>query len=451
MAWVLLWAPPARGDEAEPAKAWKELFKQNYPAAATAQIDAVLAACGHRADAIRKLIESDVTYDPYKPGWLRCATEVVDGEKTYPVEFFVRVPHAYTAKKSWPLLLAAHGQGGSGQHFGRSIEQLLGGELEKYVIVSPTMPGPKGFNGRQYQEQAYLLSLTWAKLRVNVDDDRVYMTGYSQGGHCTWHVAAMFPYQFAAVVPAAGVPFFEGAPLTTITYLENLSNLPVWAIWGEKDSAKPPALGNVDLCRATAKRLGELNNKYFKGTELTGVGHGGCWPRSEEFTAFLAAHKREAAPAKLMHFFHLPHHARSYYLQATKLAHEPIRFSKELVVTLPPGQEPDNKLVLELLQKKSQEQLLRMWADADKPANTLTIRAAGILAVQIDLVGNLLDPARPAKIKYWSKTWTGKIPVSARCMLTHYAADRDAANLVCNEMDLDIFGKASFRFESQEE
>jgi len=443
-------AMPVAAQEEALQEAWKELFKQPAPPKAAKQISAVLAACGGNVETLKRLIASDTAYRQCKAGWHRQTTKVADGQKSYDVEFFIRIPRGYKAAESRPLLLAAHGQGGSGKHIGAIMQMLLGRDLEKYIILAPTMPGPKHYNGRQYQEQAYLKPLAWARRNLNIDDDRIYVSGYSQGGHCTWHLATLFPHLFAAAVPMAGSPIFQGGDTTFTIYLENLSNLPMWAIWGEKDTADPPMLGNVDICRAAARRLEALDNKMFKPTELPGAGHGDCVPDPDKFAKYLASHKRGGPPAKLAHFFHLARHSRGYYLQAVELAHDPIDFTNvKITVTRRPGHELNKSEIRELMRKHVAKYLFKMWGELDRAKNSLSIRAVAIRRVRLYVTAGMFDLSRPVTIRYWSRTWRGRIAVSPRCVLSHYAAGRDATAMVCNEIDFDITGKAAVRFKNR--
>jgi len=437
---------PAFCDGIALQKAWEDLFAQPNPAAAKTQITAVLAACDNDVETLRRQIASDTAYAAQKPGWRRLGAKVVDGGKTYDMEFFVRVPKGYTAERSYPLLVAAHGQKGNGRHIGRMMELLLGAEREKYVIVAPTMPGPDRISTRAYQEQTYLLPLYWTRLHLNIDDDRIYISGYSQGGHLSWHMATMFPRLFAGAVPMAGIPCFEGAQVTCDMYLENLSNLPLWAIWGEKDTAPPPALGNVDICRLAAKRLKELDNKKFQGTELPGKGHGGCVPDPAEFVRFLSQYRRIVVPEKFEHLFHLSHHARGYYLHATELGRTPIDFSKGIKVQVPGIRPRSKEEIRRVMRKHVQRYLFEMRADLDRSENLLTIRAKGIRIIRLYVMEGMFDLSKEQGIRYWSRKWKGRIPPSAACMLRHYATTRDRTALVLNEIDLDIRGKASIRY-----
>lgn len=440
-----------RADEAADALL-RDLFARDDPAAAGKQIDALLAACGNDVARVRALIASDAAYEVFPPGWLErkiSITDDRDGTK-HEVGFSVRVPPGYTPKKSWPLLLVAHGQNSTGPHIARSFLSALGEQADRYVLVAPTLPGEHKFGGWAYQEQAFLAPLRWTCRNLNIDDDRVYVSGYSLGGHTAWHLATMFPHLFAAAIPLAGMPFFEGGTATSTAYLENLSNLPVWAVWGELDGAPPPALGNRDFCRLAAKRLAEVKSPLFRPTELKGKGHGGCWPERGELARFLADSVRRPVPDKLEHRFHLPRHSRLYYLDAVELARKPPDFSAkaDIPIKLPPGAKPTPENVIAAMTDHFNKQLFKTWAALDRPANAVEVRAESVKKLRLDVTEGMLDPARPVKLKYWQRTWEGPMPVSARCILLHYADRRDQKALILNEIDLQATLKPAVRFPS---
>jgi pimeloyl-ACP methyl ester carboxylesterase len=448
---LLLFSPASAGDEAASSRAWGQLFAQPAPGKAAAQMEAVLKACDNDPGRLQALAASDKAYEAFKAGWQRRTLPAPAGDQDHECEFFLRVPADYAAEgsKSWPLLLLAHGQKSNGAEFGKIMEKLLGEAAEGYVIVSPTMPGEAIYNGRAYQEQSWLAPLAWARRALNVDDDRLFVTGYSQGGHHTWHLATMFPHLWAAAVPMAGVPFFEGSPFVTNLYLPNLSNLPLWAIWGEKDRAQPPALGNVDLCRAAAAELQRLGNANFQGTELPGAAHDQCRPRRQELLGFLSRHKRTVAPVSLTHFFHSRRHGRAYYLEALEYGHSPLDLTKPPRVRIESASPPTQEQVEAATQALLERQIFKLSATLEPARNSLTIRADSIRKVRLYLFDGMLDLAKPVTIRFWRHTWKGPIPRSARCLLAHYADDRDATALVANEIDLDIAGKAVLRYDDK--
>jgi len=431
-----------------PVRAWAALFARQDPAGSRAEIDAVLKACGDDPEKLKVLIDADSAYRAFPAGWIEGRGTVGTGEEQTEMEFFVRVPRGYDPKRSYPLLLAAHARGGNGRRIGAAMLQLLDGEAEDYVIVAPNLPGHGRFSARAYQLEAFLDALAWARVNLNIDDDRIYVSGYSLGGHVAWHLGTMYPRLLAGAVPMAGVPWFQGVQVTHTMYLENLANLSVWAIWGEKDTAKPPALGTADLCRAAAERLRELKNEHFRGTEVPGVAHEGAWADGEQFRAFLRSHRRRAVPTEFAHFFHLDHHARGYYLQALRLAHRQIDFSKRISVVIPSsGKRPTRAETRLAIRKHVAKYMFQMWGRLDRRSNSLRARARGIRSIRLYVTEGMFDLSRPVTIRFWSRKWRGRIAASARCMLNHYAAERDRTALVYNELDLDISGKVTVRFE----
>ena len=446
---VLLFAAPSGRAEDKTDRLLRELFSRDDPPAATKHIDALLAACSGDAKTLRAVIASDTAYRAFKPGALKRTTTVTDARerKTWEVEFTVRSPRSYTPARSWPLLLAAHGQGGSGPRIAGAFVRLLGGEAEKYVIVAPTLPGQHKYSGRDYHEQTFLKPLAWTCRNLNVDDDRIYVSGYSLGGHTAWHLAVMFPRLFAAAVPMAGIPFFEGSIPTATVYLENLSNLPLWAIWGERDAA-PPALGNRDFCRLAARRLGELKNPHFRATELPGKGHGGCWPDRREFVRFLAASRRRPMPQKIDRRFHLAHHSRGYYIEAVELARKPVDFAttRNIPIKVPPGVKPTPEDARKAMEEYFRKRLFQTRAELDRPGGTVTVGAVAVRKLRLYVMDGMAGPEGTMKLKYWHRSWQGTVPVSARCILLHYAERRDQTAIVYNEMDLTSTLSPTVRF-----
>ena len=431
-------------------KAWEALFAEADPAAATKQIDAVLAACGGDAAKLKALIAADAAYEAFTPGWKRAALRVGQGQAACDVEFLFRVPKGYSPKRSFPLLLAAHWQDGSGDGIGRSMEILLGKAADDYVLLAPTLPDKeRGFVAAPLQVEGYLRPLAWARVNLNIDDDRIYVAGYGQGGYVAWHLAVMHPRLFAAAVPMAGLPYFQGAPYTAACYLENLDHLPVWAVWGRNDRGGPAQLTNAAASRLAAERLKELSNARFKGTELPGVGHYQCWPKGSDFVRFLSAHKRRREPEKFRHYFHLPAHARGYYVEALKGGRRPMSFDRAFDVDVPSTQprEPTRQELFDAVSKHLARRLFKMWVELDRSANALQVRPFGITKVRVFVTEGLFDLSKPAELRFGRAKWTHQVPLSPRCILLHYAATRDAARLVHNEIDLQILGETSVRYE----
>ena len=434
---------PALAGAAETAAALEALFAAPDPAADRGLMQAVLKSVDGDAAKLKAAFLADAAYPKFQPGWQSLHVKASDGKKSADVEFLVRVPGEYSPEKSWPLVLAAHGQKGKAQDMKGDMERLLGKDVDKYVIVAAQMPPAMEYAGQPLQEQVDLAPLAWARRNLNIDPDRVVMTGYSMGGIRTWHLAVMYPHLFAAAVPVAGKPWFEGGLLVNNLYLENLSNLPVWAAWGEKDGNPAESLSNVGMIRGAARRLTELGNKLFKGTEYPGRNHHNCWPAPAEFQEYLAAAKRNPVPASITRCFHLSHHGRAYYVEAVAPAAPPVDFGKEMKVPIPAGSSPEAALAA--AKDSLAKSMCRLNASLDA-GNVVTITGKGVRSARLYVTEGMFDLSKPVTVKFWSGTWTGKIPLSAECMLKHYAATRDRTALVYNELELDISGKARLKY-----
>lgn len=433
----------ATGQDEESQKAWQELFSQGDPLTAEQQFDAVLSACDNDAGKLKALIAADTFYAEWKPGWHeQTTTMLVDGN---PVEnvFYVRIPKGYTPARAWPAVLAVHASGGTGMDIGDKVVELLGESGENYVILAPLLPDTGKFTGLPVEAITLLKPLGWARLNLNIDDDRVHVVGYSLGGRCAWHLAVMYARLFADGVSMAGVPMFEGGHLTYMSYLENIDNLPFWAVWGKNDVTKRPYIGIAETCREVAAKMKQLKNKNFTATELANAGHGDAWPPAEKFEKYLAAHKRNAVPLTFRHYFHLAHQARGYYLEAVELGRKPLDFNKKIRVKIPEDEEKTPETAQKVMAQHIERARFKFNAKLDRDTNTLTVNAGSITKLKLYVVDGMFDLSKPVTIKLWSKTWKGEIPASARCMLTNYAADRDQTCLILNELELNINGKVN--------
>lgn len=444
---LCLLAGLAPAEEPSPAarRAWEQLFARPDDEPDAAKIRAVLEAIERDPARLRRLIASDTTYPKLQSGWQKRNLQVRGEQKAWDVEYWLRIPPGYDPGRSWPLLIAAHGMGGNGRQIGRIYQALLGDQADAWVLLAPTMPGPKGYNARIYQEQAYLAPMMWTRRNVNVDDDRIFLSGYSQGGHGSWHLAVMYPRHFAGAIPMAGVPVFRtGLPAATL-YLENTLHLAIWQRWGENDRASDQAgqYGNVDFARAADKRMKNLGHKKYRGTEVSGAGHGQVWPRqSKAFVEFLGAHRRGPLPETYQRRFSMPYHGRGYYVEATGLLAEPIDLSKPTRIRVGPGQgQPSPDDVLRAQRARIQQKMFQFFVRLDRKANRLSIRQRRIERMRIYVYDGLLDLSRPAIVGLGNRAWRGRIPVSAACMLTQYARDRDAGRLLVNVLDIDRRGR----------
>lgn len=132
-------------------------------------------------------------------------------ERTY----LLHVPASYNAKTPVPLLLMLHGRGGDGER----ISALTGfsklADEKNFIVVYPDgldnqwnyVKDVPGYSSMTQDDTGFLLALLdEVRDQYSIDDKRVYVAGFSNGGFMTQRLACDAPERFAAFasVSAAG-------------------------------------------------------------------------------------------------------------------------------------------------------------------------------------------------------------------------------------------------------
>jgi predicted esterase len=191
----------------------------------------------------------------------------VAGE-SMPGEIVVAVPRAYKVGTPAPLLVAMHGTGGAGAHMVGMWQRLC--DEHGVLLVCPTEPGPnEGFAATELERDAVLAALRWARRHYDVDEDAVFLTGFSRGGHMTWDLGLRHPDRWAALAPMVGGPRFELARgAANMRYLENVLHVPLFDLQGARDQE-----GLVWSVREAFRRLEQLKAPRAKLFEFPELGH----------------------------------------------------------------------------------------------------------------------------------------------------------------------------------
>jgi predicted peptidase len=230
--------------------------------------------------------------------------ELLVGPRTYP--YAVYVPRGYDPARPWPLIVFLHGRGESGTDGVRPIVQGIGTALlwnsERWPAIVLFPQKPTEDSEWEQHEAAVLAILDRTRAELRIDDDRVYLTGLSQGGHGTWVLGARRRERWAALVAVCGYagahpraarldlpPAYFGAPGELAA---GISDLPLWLFHGDADDVVPPA-----QTRELAAALAALGHPP-KVTLYPGVDHN-SWDRAyaeEELPRWLFSQRRSPSP-----------------------------------------------------------------------------------------------------------------------------------------------------------
>jgi len=146
------------------------------------------------------------------------------------IKYLLYVPKSYNGKP-YPLLIFLHGAGERGDDL--ELVKIHGPPklIEEGVELSFIVASPQVALGEWWSPSTVVWLLEDIKGRLDVDMDRVYLTGLSMGGYGTWETAIKYPNLFAAIAPICG----RGDP----SMAERIKHIPVWIFHGAKDTVVP--------------------------------------------------------------------------------------------------------------------------------------------------------------------------------------------------------------------
>lgn len=179
----------------------------------------------------------------------------------------VKFPANYDANRSHPLVLLLHGYGSGGDETVGYLEADLQQAASSFVYLVPE--GTRDAEGRRFwnnmppqqkgavDDSAYLQSLiSEVKTRWNIDSQRIYVVGISNGGFMAYRLACDTDGVFAGIVSIAGGMFADTALCQTKTPLSVLQ------VHGTRDeivpfaSQRPNMLGAFESAQSWAQRSG---------------------------------------------------------------------------------------------------------------------------------------------------------------------------------------------------
>lgn len=201
------------------------------------------------------------------------------------------IPREYDAGKPWPLVVFLNGSGECGTDGIRQAAVGLGPAIlanpERWpcVVLFPQKPDqPSQWDAHDALVMALIES---TRRELNIDPDRIMLTGLSQGGAGTWAIGANHPELFAALAPVCGYGDPDKVAARSAT-------LPIWAFHGLRDDVVRPELTQRIVDAVKAAQAGGSRSPEPKLTLLPEANHNAWDPayRNEELPRWLLAQRR---------------------------------------------------------------------------------------------------------------------------------------------------------------
>jgi predicted esterase len=268
VALALLPLFPGQVREPDLALELEALVDLETPGARRQAAAALASRCGADLDLLLEAARGFGRFGPIEPGDSVAVVPLRVGDRVEETELHLHVPPGYDPLEPAPLLVAFHGTGGSGGDMiplWSAIADRVG-----MVVLAPTEAGEnQGYRFEERERLSALAALRHVRRLVNVDENRLFATGVSRGGHLVWDLALRFPDRFAGIAPMIGAPRLETHDdQNNLRYVENVARLPIRDLQGEGDD--PRLVSNVKLAFERLSALVATDAELFL---QPGLGH----------------------------------------------------------------------------------------------------------------------------------------------------------------------------------
>jgi dienelactone hydrolase len=255
-----------------------------------------VVASGATFGEIRERLKQGRRYSRARTG--RTSIRTVDADVS--LDNSVEVPDDYDPVRAWPVRVYLHG--GVGRPAPSiddpparplSNRNPLPGEI---VIFPRAWSTSAWWTAGQVNNISHLLDRV--KRTYNVDESRVYITGFSDGGTGVYFLAMRAATPWAACVPLHGQPLVLANSKIRVDgqlYAGNLANCPVYIVNGGRDPLYPAMemVPFVDMFRRAGVTV-EFRVYPEARHDLS------WWPDERpRVEAYLAAHRRDAHPDRI--------------------------------------------------------------------------------------------------------------------------------------------------------
>jgi poly(3-hydroxybutyrate) depolymerase len=208
----------------------------------------------------------------------------------------LEVPQNYDPSRAYQLRVQLHGGVGRPDPAprGNGIGQLAG--AEQIYLLPTAWADAEWWTDQQLENLRRLLDVV--KRTYNIDENRIVLSGVSDGGTGTYYFSMRDTTPFAAFLPLNGAIAVLRNTLMKVDgelFMNNMVNKPFFIVNGGKDPLYPTSLVEPYI---TQMQQGGVEVKYLPQPDA--VHNTAWWPEVKDtYEAFVTAHPRKPFPDKL--------------------------------------------------------------------------------------------------------------------------------------------------------
>lgn len=291
LALFSLCAAASGGDS--PRELVRKLLATFGEAERAALVDAIVAAAPDPREVAGWLAEGRAYAADVPTGWLERKVRGSDGKER---PYLLHVPEGYEPAKRHRFLVDLHGGVSRPAPLTHGeLEQMKFFWAEEAEARGWFLAIPAGERGAEWWTPVgtgnVLSILAEVRATYNVDENRVYAAGFSDGGSGSFHLALVAPSLLAGIVPLNGhVSVAQAGGLQV--HLRALAGVPCYAVNTENDRLYPPASMKpiVDAMKELGARV--------TWREIAGYGHDPSYLPAERpaIVAWMDAAARDPQP-----------------------------------------------------------------------------------------------------------------------------------------------------------
>ena len=408
--------------------AFQRFWDARSPSEAAKLADAVLKTGVTYDEALRRL-KHGRTYASQKTGVVILTNRTEDKLEHY---YAVNVPANYDPTKPYQVRFQLHGG-----VMGRSTNQPrnsgeignLAGTTDQFYVL------PYGWTDAPWWSDDQILNLTSIvdslKRTYNIDENRVAVSGVSDGATGAYYVAMRDTTPFASFLPLNGFIMVLANPDTGIRdalYPNNLRDKPFYVINGGRDRLYP--ISAVEPYVRHLKK-GGVSIEYHP--QPLGEHNTAWWPDMKgSFETFVTEHPRDPLPSRLTWETSDLAHGRAHWLVITKLGK-----SANDTKNLPDLNEfsPIDVVAVPLFEHRQRSGRV----DLTRTGNTVEAMSRGVAEFTLLVTPDAFDLSKPIKvIANGTTAFEGMVTPSVATLMKWAARDNDRTMLYAAEIEIKL-------------